>query len=147
MGQVTPAAAPAQAATAAARKMDEAETYSRPATTQSYQRAVPSMAQPRGARVGDTFIPPRPVDPRVPSGDLFGAQDEVLTAPSKQQAPAVKATARKSPSLFERFTLQREKEKPAAAPVRAEASIEAHDGGKQEEDELDIPAFLRRQAN
>ena len=60
---------------------------------------------------------------------------------------------KKSPSLFERFTLQREKEvtapAPAAAAPKAEPStrLTVEDGGKSTEDELDIPAFLRRQAN
>ena len=141
--------APAQAATA--RKLDEEATDaswstkpSTPAVTQNYpQRTV---AQPTAQRHGGSFIPPKPVDPRqTPAGgDLFA---EELAAPKAE----VKQP-KKSPSLFERFTLQREKETtasaPVAAPARTEAKLSVEEGGKKaEEDELDIPAFLRRQAN
>jgi cell division protein FtsZ len=37
---------------------------------------------------------------------------------------------------------------PVAAPSRTEGTrLSVEEGGKQSEDELDIPAFLRRQAN
>ena len=51
--------------------------------------------------------------------------------------------------MFERFTLKREKEVTVHAPAapKAEPSLTVQEGGKQAEDELDIPAFLRRQAN
>jgi len=116
--------------------------------TQNYpQRNVsaPVAAQPKAQRHGNSFIPPKPVDPRVSGADLFAG--ETLTA-TKTEA-AVEKQPKKSPSLFERFTLQREKEVtvPAPAAPKAEPSLTVQEGGKQAEDELDIPAFLRRQAN
>ncbi|MDP2206746.1 MAG: cell division protein FtsZ [Alphaproteobacteria bacterium] len=153
----------AAAATATARKLDdevsEADTWTRPSTpAQSYNRTVPPVTQsrdavqPRGVRHGNSFIPPKPVDPRqaaaaAASADLF-AEPEL----SAQKAAATTATekpVKKSPSLFERFTLQRHKEEevaPAAATTPA-GRLTVEEGGKKEEDELDIPAFLRRQAN
>jgi cell division protein FtsZ len=148
VGQAT---TPAYTQTATARKLNEddmsdADTWTKP-VTQNYQRSVPPASQPRGQRVGASFIPPKPVDPRggtAPSGpDLFG--EEYVAAETK---PAVEKAPKKSPSLFERFTMRKE-EAPAAAkteaPVASKLTVE--DGGKQDEDELDIPAFLRRQAN
>ncbi|MDD9900192.1 MAG: cell division protein FtsZ [Alphaproteobacteria bacterium] len=149
------ASQPAYTQAATARKFDTAEqaSWQRPAATQTYQRPVPSPAQGggaqlRGTRMGDTFIPPKPADPHAAgtpaTGDLFGgaAEEETLSAPAKQ-APAAKP--KKSPSLFERFTMQRKDDK--APPVQAETRLSVEDGGQQDEDELDIPAFLRRQAN
>ena len=152
----------AGAATATARKLDdeasEADTWTRPSTpAQSYNRTVPPVtqsrdaAQPRGVRHGNSFIPPKPVDPRqaaAPSGDMFGGEAG-LAAPKAAAAPAEKQV-KKSPSLFERFTLQRHKEDVAEAPAEAapvSGRLTVEEGGKKEEDELDIPAFLRRQAN
>ncbi len=152
-------AAPAAAATATARKLDEtvseSDTWTRPSTpAQSYNRTVPPVTQPRAERHGNSFIPPKPVDPRqaaAPSADLFG---EAEAAAPKAVAPtATEKPVKKSPSLFERFTLQRHKEEtveaaPAAAPAAPVAGkLTVEEGGKKEEDELDIPAFLRRQAN
>jgi hypothetical protein len=58
---------------------------------------------------------------------------------------------KKSPSLFERFTLNRHKEETVEAETTVTApalgKLTVEEGGKKEEDELDIPAFLRRQAN
>lgn len=144
-----------------------------PAQAQSYQRPVAPQrtevrpearmsgvsAQPRATRQGDSFIPPQPVDPRTSaaaasaaSGDLFATQPVEAAV---EAAPAPKA--KKAPSLFERFTLGR-KEEAVAAPaapvappvVRSEShghlTVETNTA-MTEEDELDIPAFLRRQAN
>ncbi len=148
-------------ATATARKLDEASdawTTSKQTApvTQNYPQRNTAPAtqqqQPRGMRHGNSFIPPKPVDPRHAAGstaeDLFGGETETLTAPKMDMA---EKQPKKSPSLFERFTLQREKEVTAPAPAapRAEASpkLSVEEGGKSAEDELDIPAFLRRQAN
>jgi cell division protein FtsZ len=148
------------AATATARKIDEASDNwtTRPVqqpVTQNYPQrsAQPVGQQPRGTRHGNSFIPPKPVDPRHAAGstgvDLF-ADGETLAAP---KVDMTERQQKKSPSLFERFTLQREKEvtapAPAAAAQRAESStkLSVEEGGKAAEDELDIPAFLRRQAN
>ncbi|MEZ0261127.1 MAG: cell division protein FtsZ [Alphaproteobacteria bacterium] len=142
------------AQTAAARKLNEQEGSwgtkpSTPPVTQNYPQrnvtAPATAAQPKAQRHGNSFIPPKPVDPRISGADLFAG--ETLTA-TKTEA-AVEKQPKKSPSLFERFTLQREKEVtvPAPAAPKAEPSLTVQEGGKQAEDELDIPAFLRRQAN
>jgi cell division protein FtsZ len=157
---------------ATARKWDDADitvedTYTKPAQTQTIQRptarSAPEtsagafappvrhpvsspVAQPRAQRHGNSFIPPKPVDPKAASGgsDLFG--DAPMAAP---RVPTAEKPVKKSPSLFERFTMQRSEEAPSAAPARAELlpKLSVEDGGKLDEDELDIPAFLRRQAN
>lgn len=151
--------------TATARKMNEPEieledTYTKPGTAQTMSRPTQNLsAQPRGVRHGNSFIPPKPVDPRnahqqpvtTSTGDLFSPPSEMIVqeevVPTRAVTPTEKPL-KKSPSLFERFTLGRQEEVPEA-PVRAEGapklSVEA--GGKKDEDELDIPAFLRRQAN
>ena len=159
----------AAASTSAARKlddadmMDESQTWTKPtqpAVTQNYQRNVPPVTQsreaqpeargtqsyePRGTRHGNSFIPPKPVDPRQTSGtsaDLFAEAE--LAAP-KAAAPAAEKAVKKSPSLFERFTLRNKEEPVAETEVTGKLTVE--EGGKKDDDELDIPAFLRRQAN
>ncbi len=160
----------AAASTSAARKlddadmMDESQTWTKPtqpAVTQNYQRNVPPVtqsrdaavtaeprgthAEPRGTRHGNSFIPPKPVDPRQTSGtsaDLFAEAE--LVAP-KAAAPVAEKAVKKSPSLFERFTLRNKEEPMAETEVTGRLTVE--DGGKKDDDELDIPAFLRRQAN
>ncbi len=160
----------AAASTATARKldnddMDESQTWTRPtqpAVTQNYQRSVPPVTQskdavqpqardnsyePRGVRHGNSFIPPKPVDPRQTSGtsaDLFA--DAELTAP-KAAAPVAEKAVKKSPSLFERFTLRGREETTEAPTTEVTGKLTVETGGKKDEDELDIPAFLRRQAN
>ncbi len=162
----------AASSAATARKVEETEVAvdpwaDAPAQAQSYQRPVAPQrearmtgvsAQPRATRQGDSFIPPQPVDPRIShaaapaiSGDLFGAAEEVVAV--EPAAPK----AKKSPSLFERFTLGRKEEAVAApaAPVAPPVTKSESHGhltvetntAVTEEDELDIPAFLRRQAN
>ena len=161
--------APAAAAAATARKMEddvaESDTWTRPSTpAQSYNRTVPPVTQsrdavqPRAQRHGNSFIPPKPVDPRqaaaaaaaASSGaDLFTAEEPELNA-AKVAPAAAEKPVKKSPSLFERFTLQRHKEEVVEAPAATTTvtgKLTVEDGGKKEEDELDIPAFLRRQAN
>ena len=150
------------AATATARKLNEdmedlsyTTKPATPAVTQNYpQREVvaqrPVAPQPQAKRVGGSFIPPKPLDPRQPSGtgaDLFGG--ETLSAP---KVDTTEKQQKKSPSLFERFTLQRKEEvvtapAPAASRAIEGTNLTVETGGKQDEDELDIPAFLRRQAN
>jgi cell division protein FtsZ len=159
MGQAQPAYAAAPAQTATARKlneMDESQTWTKPvqpAMTQTYQRPIPAPAArtdipsaPKGMRHGNSFIPPKPVDPRAATtaADLF-AQEDVVTEERSLEKPV-----KKSPSLFERFTMQRKEEVTAPARTAPEVSsskLTVEEGGKSEEDELDIPAFLRRQAN
>ncbi len=164
-GFAQPAAPVHQAATA--RKMDEVQSEEvwedAPVQTQNYQRPVRPdarmtaglSAQPRATRQGDSFIPPKPVDPRqsaaaapqYSSGDLF-AEAAAPAAPVVEEEVAAPKAAKKSPSLFERFTLSRKEEAPlVASPMPAAEHLSVQDGGRAEEDELDIPAFLRRQAN
>jgi cell division protein FtsZ len=142
-------------AAATARKLQEADvtvedTWTKP-QTQTIQRPTQQpqpSAQPRAERHGNSFIPPKPVDPRTSShassSDLFS--ETPMTA--QPRAPiAAEKQVKKSPSIFERFTMQ--KNETPAAPARHETSpnLSVEEGGKQAEDELDIPAFLRRQAN
>ena len=180
-GWEQPAAAPqagfaqglaAPTAGATARKWEESETaaetwveapaqtqnYQRPAAPQREQRLAQPSGQPRATRQGDSFIPPKPVDPRSAaapqqsaSGDLFAAP----AAPAVAEEEVVQPKAKKAPSLFERFTLGRREEAPVAqAPVaqpqmapQQHGHLTVETGGATAEDELDIPAFLRRQAN
>jgi len=155
-------AATTYSAGATARKLDEADLTTEepvitPKQTQTIQRptqtaaqpSAPTAAQPRAERHGNSFIPPKPVDPRsapaVAGGDLF-SEAPVAT---QQRAPvAAEKTVKKSPSIFERFTMNKS-ENATPAPARHETApkFSVEEGGKQAEDELDIPAFLRRQAN
>jgi cell division protein FtsZ len=153
--------------TATARKLNEqdmemSQTWTKPVqppVTQSYpqRQQMPATSETaaasgpaRGERLGNSFIPPKPVDPRHAGGtsaDLFSSDD---LAAMPRQAEAAEKPVKKSPSLFERFTLQRKEEvaaPAAAAPAVSAPALSVENGGKQAEDELDIPAFLRRQAN
>ncbi|MFH1157694.1 MAG: cell division protein FtsZ [Pseudomonadota bacterium] len=152
------AASVSYAATATARKLDgedvaaAGDAGSEPvqASAQTLQRPAQTfMSQPRAERHGNSFIPPKPVDPRVTSGgaDLFG-ETSVSALPRAPQA--AEKQVKKSPSLFERFTMQRLETSPVLPPPRAPSSapkLSVEAGGKKTEDDLDIPAFLRRQAN
>ena len=142
------------ATTATARKLDiddvpteEISAKQVQAPTQTLQRPTQMfMSQPRAERHGNSFIPPKPVDPSVASGgsDLF--EEKSVSATPRTAEKQVK----KSPSLFERFTMQRLEKQPVQPSLRAPSApkLSVEDGGKkQEEDDLDIPAFLRRQAN
>jgi cell division protein FtsZ len=150
-------AATSYAATAAtARKLEESDVGAEEVSiklsqTQTIQRpTAPSVsAQPRGVRHGNSFIPPKPVDPRIAAPAISDLFEDTTVSAQPRAAQAAEKTVKKSPSLFERFTMQRQEEAPISAPPRQEAapklSVEA--GSKKDEDELDIPAFLRRQAN
>ena len=155
------AASTTYTATATARKLNEddvtvEDTYTKPSQTQTINRptqqpAAQQSSQPKAERHGNSFIPPKPVDPRTSShassGDLFG-ETSVAAAAAPSRAPiAAEKPAKKSPSIFERFTMHKAETTPSAAPERREAKFSVEEGGKQAEDELDIPAFLRRQAN
>jgi len=145
----------APTAAATARKLDDSdvsveETWTKPAQTQTMQRHNSPLTQPKAQRHGNSFIPPKPVDPRTAQAapDLFEEQPVMAAPQPKTTAPvAAEKPVKKSPSLFERFTMQRNE--PPAPTVRGETApkLSVEDGGKQGEDELDIPAFLRRQAN
>lgn len=112
------------------------------------KRSIPSVpAQPQAQRHGNAFIPPKPVDPKTTTPGVEKENDLFVSAPTPSTTEAATPET-KSPSFFERITGQK---KQAAAPQvtapKGNLSVEA--GGKKDtdEDELDIPAFLRRQAN
>lgn len=150
---------------AVARKLDEANVeptgvHTRPEETQSIERPTSGMTtQPRAQLHNDSFIPPQPVDPSASTSgqDLFGDGDFSLE-PRAQKA-AEKSTKR-SPSFFERFSLGGSSNKQEEEVVEIEEdeleagsafpTFSVAEGGKsndESEDELDIPAFLRRQMN
>ena len=151
------AASTAYTAAATARKLNEddvmvEEPAIKPSQVQTINRptqTTPHSTQPRAERHGNSFIPPKPVDPRstqqASSGDLFGEMSATPAAPARAPAAAEKSV-KKSPSIFERFTMHRA-ETPVATEQKAAPKFSVEEGGKQAEDELDIPAFLRRQAN
>ncbi len=123
------------------------------ADTDSAPPATPSVGgkdvfiPPQAADSGAAAQPSRPADPFAEADMLNGRQ--VAEAPKTPAKP-------KAPSLFERVTGTGRAAKPAAQPKPsqdAQGSLSAPDpserlGGSQSEDDLlDIPAFLRRQAN
>ena len=146
-------------ATATARKLDEDDDMSviqtQPVHTPVSQKR--DTWQPRGQRFGNSFIPPKPMDARtVEEGGLL--EDNLSTTPvatntAQAQQPQTNPTEKTAdrmtvsaskpvaqphsredkPSFFERLTGQKKPE------VKSE--------NKKDNDELDIPAFLRRQAN
>jgi cell division protein FtsZ len=144
------------------------ETYVS-APVQHHQPRTP--VQQRGERDGDSFIPPMPM-----MADTKGAQDQYAPAPRAQaptHAPAVEAFAEnneplnaaparrsqapsaeaKRPGLFDRLagTVRQQSaapQQPVAAPVlTVDNSDRMPAGSTSFDDDLDIPAFLRRQAN
>jgi len=139
-------------AEATARKMDTAELVLDEPRPQAHTIERKVAVQPRAERLGNTFIPPKPVDPRTNNavGDLFAAgRDPVAAQPAAPPAPVAEKPVRKSPSFFERFSFGKGDDEVAETPTRETAapklSVEA--GGAGSDDDLDIPAFLRRQAN
>jgi cell division protein FtsZ len=134
------------------------------AAPQAHQVAAPQTHQVAAPQQGDRFIAPRPMDggPRA----TFAAPP---AAQPTQDAP--EAQVRRRLSLFERVTgIGRRREEPAPAPVAPPAPQQRapqaptyaeppqHHGmqpsagvkpapASAEDDHLDIPAFLRRQAN
>ena len=148
----------------------------------------PTQDSMRGSRYGESFIPPRAVEPeRQPDVVSYGApapMHRTVEAPvqpsgltlrppsvATQQAAQPK---KRTPSIFERFTRRHEEEDvldvreqaaPHAgeshtnagglraghhAPVQQALAIDAPVAtkpGLQNDEDLDIPAFLRRQAN
>ena len=129
----------------------------------------PMMAPPADIRMDEPFIPPAPVDPR---GPLSTTADPFAAA-----AVANGAGSPAAPSLFERVTGISRVTKPKApaaqpTPIRSEPKVgmapapvtmapesplqptlggldgtERTLANSAEDDLLDIPAFLRRQAN
>ncbi len=139
--------APAWSAAATARKLDYTEeqidvtaTQTKPLNPLPPAARTSSVApqQPKAQLHGNAFIPPKPVDPKVPAH--YGQ----VTEPAAEQAVVA---PRKSPSLFERFTGKRDEVAPETTRTTAQPRLDVQAGGKKDDDELDIPAFLRRQAN
>lgn len=165
---------------------------------QAVAQAEPSYA--RGTRMGDSFIPPQPMEVGGNNGYASQmAQAPVQTQPAQsyyapeeqyvaQQAQTANQARRKSPSLFERITsgyrrveasiesfsgnegddfgpaqeqagqprIQQRVVPTVSAPIAQQApqqpaqgrlNIDVPSAAKTEEDELDIPAFLRRQTS
>ena len=151
------ATTPSYAATATAEKTVETEEVDVSITqTRPMQNPVktqrPMAAQPRAERHGNNFIPPAPVNPagQAAGADPFAEADMVNGLTQKTvQAPVEE---RPAPSLFERFTGRKRNDIPTAPakqqPEVKQQTLNVEAGGKkQEEDDLNIPAFLRRQAN
>ncbi len=145
------------AATATARKLDTSESESAtwtkptaPPVTQNYpnRTAMPlqaSRARPAWATPSSRPSPSiraRRSSKRPLRQTLFGSAVEADTLEAPVDQAAAKQPVKKSPSLFERFTMGREKETPvAAAPAKTDTKLTVEDGGKKDEDELDIPRF------
>jgi cell division protein FtsZ len=171
------AAAPAGAAAPAAASFAPAmQAFAQPVLLQNAAPALDpramveseplppaAMAAESAAVVGGAFIAPRPVEPAV-------ARPATLAAPAVAPDPLAAAAMenggrppakKRGPSLFERVTgvgraraAAPETRAPAAAPPQpAQQRLGALDPAERlaparnEEDVLDIPAFLRRQAN
>lgn len=152
-----PATAAATATKTAEAEIDVTATHTKPmsANLTSKRPTTPAM-QPRAQRHGNSFIPPKPMDAATAemAGDdiaMTAKTEEAPKAEVTKPTPAARPAApQKAPSFFERLTGGRRNDIPAA-PAKAEAPAKAltvEAGGKtDEDDELDIPAFLRRQAN
>lgn len=158
--------------TAAAVKLEESSfdvsaTQTRTQTPVSQKRSPAfdtNWPQPQRSACGNSFIPPKPVDPRTVTDEELFSEEEAkaaspqtgsteapkapLSAPQQTSVP-VRPTAQQAapqkeekPSFFERLTGQRK------APVSETSRAAGSDIKKSgDDDELDIPAFLRRQAN
>lgn len=156
-GTATTVNAQPSAATSAAVKPQETVDTSATHTTKPMTFNPSSV---RGQRHGNSFIPPKPFS--ADDADLFDSA-ELGTGVSMEEKSALKVTeptgpaapsrpaVQEKPGFFERLTGHRRHDIPTA-PAKSEGSIQesmtVQTGGKtDEEDELDIPAFLRRQAN
>jgi cell division protein FtsZ len=151
------------------------ETGKKPEPVAQPAAAEVKTGAPRGSVYGSHFIPPAPVEAEAPR-DNYGAGFGSLAARRVAEEPPVQTATgsglnlrppvpgsgafhkKRTPSLFERFTsplrheaeATEEVEKPAApAPLPRRTVQEAMELRKSDpvDDELDIPAFLRRQAN
>jgi len=118
--------------------------------------AAPMDPRPAGEVAGDSFLPPRPMQPPVSRSDA----DQPLGALRATQ-PQMGARPRQGgPSLFQRIigrggqveAPRAAQPAPRPAPAPAQPRLSGVDPAERapqssEEDYLDIPAFLRRQAN
>lgn len=125
----------------------------------SYHKpSAPAQAQPArsGQRLQGAFIPPQPMTAEG-NEDSRTVQEPVQTAPVQpvQQAQTTPAQteAKRSPTLFERLTssvsghkkeTEEETYKVEPSLGQAQKTLGIDQNG---DEELDIPAFLRRQAN
>jgi cell division protein FtsZ len=141
----------------------EAVAMAQPVAQPIVAEAAPAPAAQAPAPAAQTFIAPRPAEPvqatapqPARAADPFAAADMANAAP---RAEPVKEK-RRGPSLFERVTgTGRARAAAAAAPPAAPAptpTAQPRLGGLDpvdrvatpaQDDLLDIPAFLRRQAN
>jgi len=143
------AAAPAPAAAAAPLLREAAASLAAEAEPRSPAAAMAEQA----ALAGGAFIAPKPIEPAVPRP----AQVAAPVAPP--EAAAAAPAKKRGPSLFERVTGVARARTSAAASTPAErpaptqprlGAVDPADrlGVSKGDDELlDIPAFLRRQAN
>ncbi|MDB5361422.1 MAG: ftsZ [Rhodospirillales bacterium] len=117
--------------------------------------AAPVDPRPAGEVAGDSFLPPRPMQPVVTRSDA----DQPLGALRATQPQMGARPRHGGPSLFQRIIGRgghAEPARPAPAAPRPSAPAQPRLSGvdpaerapqSSEEDYLDIPAFLRRQAN
>lgn len=170
----TMAAAPAPIMTATAEVLPEPVAEPEPVAAVEPVPAPEPAPQPVMGGALDAFIPPKPVEPvatEARQADAF-AEAAMVNGPKAVEDKSKKlGFGAKSLSLFERVTgASRTPAKPAATPAPAEsarpvavqpkpavapaapklASLQATErpaAPRDDEDLLEIPAFLRRQAN
>ena len=142
------ASQPTAAAVKQDARLDVTATHTKPLNL--------GISQARGQRQGNAFIPPKPY---TAEDDLFAAAESAVGV-SAEEKSALRVTEptgpaattppvrQEKPGFFERLTGHRRNEVSSAPSTDGNVSLNVQSGGKKEdEDELDIPAFLRRQAN
>ena len=146
------------------------EKREEPAMTFGRQPATAAVATERAAAVAEAAVAP---EPRLAERSASLRVDPPMTPPARTASEAAKQAAqpaekRRAPNLFARVTggaaawarnttPEKKEAAPAAKPAAAPPAVQARLSGldpqdrlastKTEEDLLDIPAFLRRQAN
>ena len=146
------------------------EKREEPAMTFGRQPATAAVATERAAAVAEAAAVPEPRLAERPAASL--RVDPPMTPPARTASDAAKQAAqpvekRRGPNLFARVTgaaawtrnatPEKKEAAPPAKPAAAAPAVQARLSGldpqdrlastKTEEDLLDIPAFLRRQAN
>jgi cell division protein FtsZ len=125
-------------------------------TVEAEPRAAAAVAIEQGAIGGGGFVPPPPVEPAVKAPAMAAPFAAIAAEPARAAAKP-----KRGPSLFERVTGvgrarlaaaadKSEAEKRASTPAAAvRVAVDPADrlAPRTDEDLLDIPAFLRRQAN
>jgi cell division protein FtsZ len=137
---------------------------------QQYRAPVQQQpVQQRGERDGEDFIPPMPMvadvkspiassAPQQAPRQNYAPQQEMVaprqSAPQQQQAaPRAPEASAKRPGLFDRLagTVRQQPTAPQQTPAQPVLTVDNSDripaGTTSFDDDLDIPAFLRRQAN